>query len=62
MQNIVDSLAALEFGMTRTSAHKQNICVKCKGSAHSFKDKLSAKEYTLSGFCQKCQDQFFGGD
>lgn len=26
----------------------------------SFRDPLSLKEYHISGFCQKCQDQTFG--
>ena len=32
----------------------------CGGPATSFKDDISAKEYRISGFCQKCQDNFFG--
>lgn len=27
-----------------------------------FKDELSIKEFTLSGLCQKCQDEFFNED
>ena len=27
-----------------------------------FKDKLSYREYKISGMCQKCQDEVFGGD
>ncbi len=29
-------------------------------SMSEFKDKLSRKEYTISGLCQKCQDSVFG--
>lgn len=29
------------------------------GDASEFKDELSAKEYTLSGMCQACQDKMF---
>lgn len=32
----------------------------CGGPADSFKDDTSVKEYSISGFCQKCQDKFFG--
>ena len=35
-------------------------CVNCTGDASNFKDTLSAKEFTISGFCQACQDKFFG--
>ena len=27
-----------------------------------FKDKLSYKEFLISGMCQKCQDDFFDAD
>ena len=27
-----------------------------------FKNELSAREYTISGMCQACQDDFFGPD
>ena len=29
-------------------------------SEYEFVDFLSLKEYTISGFCQKCQDEVFG--
>ena len=44
----------------RDLAVKVKACVKCRGDASEFKDELSAKEYTISGWCQKCQDAFFG--
>ena len=34
-------------------------CTICGGPATEFKDALSAKEYNISGMCQKCQDSFF---
>ena len=36
-------------------------CPFCKEVIRSgdFKDELSKKEYTISGMCQKCQDQTF---
>ena len=33
----------------------------CGGEAWTFRDNLSAREYTISGLCQECQDQVFGG-
>lgn len=47
-------------GRKRYPSIKQNICVSCGESATQFRDDLSAKEYTISGWCQKCQDDFFG--
>lgn len=36
-------------------------CPHCKQSIcfENFKDKLSLKEFTISGLCQKCQDETF---
>ena len=31
----------------------------CGEEVTGFKDRLSAKEYRLSGFCQCCQDKMF---
>jgi hypothetical protein len=60
MSEVVDRLAMATFGRTRTEAYKAEICVDCGESAKEFDDELSAKEYTLSGFCQACQDRVFG--
>jgi len=35
------------------------MCVSCGCHADWFKDDLSAKEYTISGLCQQCQDDIF---
>lgn len=54
----------LEQNFGRTTAITSNRCVPvpvgCGGSATEFRDALSAKEYTISGLCQKCQDKIFG--
>ena len=34
-------------------------CTKYLKNTTPFKDDLSKKEFTLSGFCQDCQDGFF---
>ncbi len=53
----------LEGFSGRTTAIKADLCVKppigCGEPATKFKDELSRKEYTISGWCQKCQDGFF---
>jgi len=38
-------------------------CVFCKKEIvnEDFRDKLSLKEYQISGMCQECQDKVFGG-
>jgi len=57
---MIDKVAKDAFGRTRTEALSFNICVDCGNPAEDFNDEVSAKEYTLSGFCQECQDKVFG--
>ena len=46
--------------LSRQEAHQKNLCTWCGKFITVFRDELSEKEYTLSGFCQKCQDETFG--
>ena len=50
-----------ETGLDRVAAITTNTCVFCKDPDLNFRDQLSEKEYTISGICQKCQDDVFGG-
>ena len=36
-----------------------NKCSTCAENVGEFKDEISAKEYSISGMCQDCQDTFF---
>ena len=36
------------------------ICVACGSVATAFRDSESRRRYTISGFCQACQDAVFG--
>jgi len=47
-------------GWARVEAIKANLCTSCGGNADTFKDSLSLGEYTISGFCQTCQDKVWG--
>jgi hypothetical protein len=49
------------FGIDRVRDIEANRCTWCHGPAKEFRDPLSEKEYTTCGFCQKCQDETFGG-
>jgi hypothetical protein len=49
----------LLFRGRREAIHTQN-CVSCSGPAEKFEDEISAKEYRISGLCQKCQNEVFG--
>lgn len=41
---------------------KENTCPFCGKTikAEDFRDKLSVKEFYISGLCQECQDKIFG--
>jgi len=39
--------------------NKKYTCVSCGEEIKGFRDKLSVKEYRISGLCQKCQDEIF---
>ena len=36
-------------------------CPFCNEEKGPFRDELSRKEYEISGLCQKCQDDVYGG-
>ena len=36
------------------------VCTYCAVTLDEFRDELSAKEYSISGMCQTCQDKTFG--
>tara|TARA_B100000131_G_scaffold168442_1_gene162784 strand:+ start:8554 stop:8763 length:210 start_codon:yes stop_codon:yes gene_type:complete len=57
-ENILEALS-VDFAQPRSVAREGQTCVTCGGSAKEFKNAVSAKEYTLSGMCQVCQDKFF---
>ena len=48
--------------LTREETIEQGICSGCGSDVldTSFRDKLSFTEFTISGLCQKCQDDIFG--
>jgi hypothetical protein len=46
----------------RSNCIKNNVCTICAGPAIKFRDRISQKEYTISGMCQTCQDSVFGGN
>ena len=52
----------LEQAGGRTTAILTSSCSLCGKLVSPFRDELSAKEYTISGLCQKCQDVFFADD
>ena len=60
LNSILDKIPAATH--TREEAVESGLCATCGHDAlnNSFRDELSWKEYTISGMCQKCQDDIFG--
>lgn len=56
----IENLLTHFSGVNRVETIRANKCTTCPGDALEFRDKLSEKEYTISGMCQKCQDKIFG--
>lgn len=38
---------------------EEGVCTQCSEEVVEFKDELSAREYKISGLCQKCQDKLW---
>lgn len=57
----IESLMTSIAGISLQDAHSGGICTICKLPVEGFRDKISTKEYSISGLCQKCQDSVFGG-
>ena len=49
------------YGRSRKASIENDVCLVCGRKELVFKNELSRKEYTISGMCQKCQDDIFGG-
>jgi len=52
-------LSALTNGKNRIVAIKSGKCMTCDNPDMDFRDALSVREYTISGMCQRCQDEVF---
>ena len=60
MEHNLNELAKVMFGRSRATAKIEHTCVVCGKEANTFRDAISAREYTLSMMCQVCQDKTFG--
>lgn len=48
------------LGKSRVDTIRANKCMTCDKDVTGFRDPKSAREYTISGMCQECQDSVFG--
>ena len=62
MENKTEEMKnAIEVAFPGTKAAiANNLCPCCKKPVGKFRDKLSLKEYGISGMCQDCQDSVWG--
>jgi len=58
IEDLID--ATNPSGRKRIESIESDICNWCGKPATEFRDSLSRQEYTISGFCQECQDKTFG--
>ena len=66
MRKFLDDLSDAIYGdpasgiiKSASKSIEQDICVRCNEPAVEFTDEISRREFTISGFCQKCQDWVF---
>lgn len=58
----LDSVIKDVFGVDRKGSIEAGTCVFCKGPLKDFRNAISEREASISGQCQKCQDEVFGYD
>ena len=59
MRSRLDKVSEVLFGRKTTESIQSDICVCCGNPATTFSSDLSRKEFSISGLCQTCQDEFF---
>jgi hypothetical protein len=52
--------ALISFGKEGPVRLKAGLCPRCGGKPIKFRDKISEREFDISGLCQACQDVVFG--
>ena len=64
----IENLLSAMLGkpQARITAIRTEVCIPapigCGNPIDGFRDKLSQREYSISGLCQRCQDTVFGGE
>ena len=62
MQSVLDKYDSVYYSLTIKEAHELEICIDCKQPAMEFNDAESKREYEISGWCQRCQNEIFNGE
>jgi len=56
---ILEESGQLCWGRSRIDSIKNNVCIACGEPVMEFKDEESKYEYSVSGFCLRCQNKMF---
>jgi hypothetical protein len=56
--NLEDMIKGV-FGIDGVQRIKDNVCTTCGKSVVEFRDRLSLREYYISGMCQECRDKAY---
>ena len=59
LQDLKNALAQDTFGMLKSDATKQDICIDCKQKP-TFYSGAGRREYQISGLCEPCFDRITG--
>jgi len=62
LENFKEQMANNMYGRSRAECLSKGICVQCGEDAKEFRNEISEREFKLTVWCQKCQDDFFGVD
>lgn len=57
---LIDFFSSPNYKINYTLAKATTTCIRCGESANDFRDASMKLEFTVSGLCQKCQDEAFG--
>ena len=55
----IDQFISSTFDIDRVKVIKADLCSQCGKAALEFTSESSLNEYSISGICQSCQDEFF---
>ena len=55
----IDQFISSTFDVDRVKVIKADLCSSCGKAALEFTDDRSLNEYSISGLCQSCQNEFF---
>tara|TARA_R110000744_G_scaffold288792_2_gene399770 strand:+ start:474 stop:686 length:213 start_codon:yes stop_codon:yes gene_type:complete len=60
----IDSFITSIMGKDRVQTIREGDCMTCNNERieDNFRDEGSEREYQISGMCQECQDNVFGGN